>query len=229
MTLDKVLVVDDDPAIRKILRKVLKSNSLECVEASSGEEALSLIRTSSFDLILLDVMLKEMTGFDVVNAIRNLGIDTPIMILSGCTEEYDTLFGLDIGADDYITKPFNPIVLGAKVKALIRRNKKSLSNKKTYLVAGPFKYSLSTLRLYKDNNEIFLSSKENLLMKLFLENINCTLTKTQIYENIWGDIITDDASVAVYINYLRNKIEDNPKKPEYLKTVWGLGYKFIVN
>lgn len=225
---DKVLIVDDDPAIRKILKKVLVSNDILHEEACTGEEALTLIHSHQYDLIILDIMLEGMDGFDVVKAIRNAGMELPIMILSGRTEDYDTLFGLGLGADDYITKPFNPIILGAKIKALIRRNKKALINKKDCILAGPFKYDLTSLRFYKNNEEILLSSKENLIMKLFLENINRTFTKVQIYENVWGDIIADENSVAVYISYLRNKIEKDPKNPVYLKTVWGLGYQFVI-
>lgn len=228
MAYDNVLIVDDDPAIRKILKKVLTSNQINCSEASTGEIALNLIQAHSYDLILLDIMLEGIDGFDVIQRIRNLGIDIPIMILSGRTEDYDTLFGLGLGADDYITKPFNPIIVGAKIKALIRRNKKALANKNDAIVIGPFKYDLTSLRFFKDNEEIFLSSKENLLIKFFLENVNRTFTKSQIYENVWGDSIIDENSVAVYISYLRHKIEKDPKNPDYLKTVWGLGYKFLV-
>lgn len=225
---EKVLIVDDDKAIRKVISKVLYSNDIEPIEAVSGEEAIALITSSHFDLIILDIMLGGMDGFEVIKTLRKHGIDTPIMILSGRSEDYDTIFGLGIGADDYITKPFNPITLGAKVKALIRRNKNSSKNKQNYIIATPFKYDLKTFKLYKNDEEIFLSYKEGAIMRLFLGNINQVFTKEQLYEQVWGDIIVDENSVMVYISYLRNKIEDNPKKPQYIQTVWGIGYKFTL-
>ena len=120
---DLVLIVDDDEAVRTTLYKVIRSNGLDAEQASSGEQALELTAKKQYDLILLDVNMHGMDGFEVVQKLRNRGIKTPIIIVSGRQEDYDTLYGLDIGADDYVTKPFNPIVLGAKVKALIRRSK----------------------------------------------------------------------------------------------------------
>lgn len=120
---DRVLIVDDDPFIVKLLEKVMSSNELETVSAGSGQEALDILAAQSFDVILMDVMLGDMEGFDVIKQLRNRGIKTPVMIVSGRNEDYDSLYGLSVGADDYITKPFRPLVLGAKVKALIRCNK----------------------------------------------------------------------------------------------------------
>ena len=123
---DLVLIVDDDEAVQTMLYKVISSNGLQAEIASSGEKALSMTAHKHYDLILLDVNMTGMDGFEVVKHMRSRGIKTPIVIVSGRQEDYDTLYGLDIGADDYITKPFNPIVLGAKVKALIRRTKGTL-------------------------------------------------------------------------------------------------------
>lgn len=120
---DRVLIVDDDPFIVKLLEKVMSSNELETVSAGSGQEALDILAAQSFDVILMDVMLGDMEGFDVIKQLRNRGIKTPVMIVSGRNEDYDSLYGLSVGADDYITKPFRPLVLGAKVKALIRQHK----------------------------------------------------------------------------------------------------------
>lgn len=224
----KVLIVDDDPAVRKILVKVIQSNGLQPCQAANGVEAMRMIKENRYDLVILDIMMHGMDGFEVVQAIRGQGIATPIIILSGRTEDYDTLYGLDIGADDYITKPFNPVLLGAKVKALIRRDKKALTNNADTIVAGPFRYSLRTFTVYKNNQKISLSSKESLMLKVFMENIDRVFTKHQLYDQVWGDAIVDDNAVMVYISHLRNKIEDDPKKPAYIQTVWGLGYKFTV-
>ncbi len=145
---DKVLIVDDDPAICKLLDKVMKSNGLETTIAGSGAEALSVIRNHTFDIILMDVMLGDMEGFEVIQKIRDQGIPTPIMIVSGRNEDYDSLYGLSIGADDYITKPFRPLVLGAKVKALIRRDKSLSQNTADTLTCGPFTYDTTTMRFF---------------------------------------------------------------------------------
>ena len=225
---DLVLIVDDDEAVRTTLYKVVKSNGLDAHTVSGGEEALKMTGKTHYDLILLDVNMQGMDGFSVVQKLRSNGIKTPIIIVSGRKEDYDTLYGLDIGADDYITKPFNPIVLGAKVKALIRRSKGSLQGADAVLTAGPFRYHNATLRFYKNGEEIVLSSKENAIMKLFMDNINRIFPKEMIYQMVWGDAIVDENAIMVYINRLRQKIEDDPAKPKFLQTVRGLGYRFVV-
>ena len=225
---DLVLIVDDDEAVRTTLYKVIRSNGLDAELASSGEQALQMTEKTHYDLILLDVNMHGMDGFAVVQKLRSRGIKTPIIIVSGRKEDYDTLYGLDIGADDYVTKPFNPIVLGAKVKALIRRSKGSLHGADAITTAGPFRYNSTTLRFYKDNVEIVLSSKENAIMKLFLDNVNRIFPKEMIYSMIWGDSIVDENAIMVYINRLRQKIEDDPASPKYIQTVRGLGYRFVV-
>ena len=225
---DLVLIVDDDEAVRTTLYKVIRSNGLDAELASSGEQALQMTEKTHYDLILLDVNMHGMDGFAVVQKLRSRGIKTPIIIVSGRKEDYDTLYGLDIGADDYVTKPFNPIVLGAKVKALIRRSKGSLHGADALTTAGPFRYNSTTLRFYKDNVEIVLSSKENAMMKLFLDNVNRIFPKEMIYSMIWGEAIVDENAVMVYINRLRQKVEDDPASPKFIQTVRGLGYRFVV-
>ena len=225
---DCVLIVDDDEAVQTMLYKVIRSNGLLADTASSGEEALSILQHTRYDLILLDVNMRGMDGFQVVQHLRSRGIRTPIIIISGRQEDYDTLYGLDIGADDYVTKPFNPVVLGAKVKALIRRSRGNLPGTEQILTAGPFRYNASTLRLYKGGSEIILSSRENAIMKLFLDNVNRIFPRDMIYELVWGETIVDENAIMVYINRLRQKIEDDPTKPRYIQTVRGLGYRFVV-
>ena len=225
---DTVLIVDDDQAVLTMLYKVIKSNGIEAETVSSGEEALERMDQKAYDLVLLDVNMRGMDGFEVVRAIRGRGLKTPIIIVSGRKEDYDTLYGLDIGADDYVTKPFNPITLGAKVKALIRRSRDQLPGADTMITAGPFQYNTSTLRFYKDGVEIPLSSKENAMIKLFIDNVNRIFSKDMLYDLIWGEAIIDENAIMVYISRLRQKIEEDPSKPRYIQTVRGLGYRFVV-
>ena len=225
---DIVLIVDDDPAVQGMLYKVIRSNGLQAETVSSGEEALARTQHRSFCLILLDINMQGMDGFEVIQKLRSGGIQTPIIVVSGRKEDYDTIYGLDIGADDYVTKPFNPVVLGAKAKALIRRSKGAAGNAPQIIAAGPFQYNTSTLRFYKNGQEIVLSSKENAIMKLFIDNVNRIFSRDMLYDQIWGDAIIDENAIMVYINRLRQKIEDDPAKPRFIQTVWGLGYRFVI-
>lgn len=225
---DKVLIVDDDPAICKLLEKVMRSNELDPTIAMSGKEALNIIKNHTFDIILMDVMLGDMEGFEVIKKIRSQSISTPVMIVSGRNEDYDSLYGLSLGADDYITKPFRPLVLGAKVKALIRRNKNLVLNSSDILEAGPFSYDSSTMRFYKNGEELILSAKEGALLLLFMKHPQQVFTKDMIYEHVWGNTVAiDDNAIMVYINRLRGKIEDNKQSPQHIITIRGLGYRFI--
>lgn len=225
---DIVLIADDDQAVLTMLYKVVRSNGIEADTAASGEEALALLEQKPYDLLLLDVNMHGMDGFQVVQAIRRRGLKLPIIIVSGRKEDYDTLYGLDIGADDYVTKPFNPVTLGAKVKALIRRSRNHLPGVDSVTAAGPFQYNTSTLRFYKNGREILLSSKENAMMKLFIDNVNRIFSKDMLYDLIWGEAIIDENAIMVYVNRLRQKIEEDPSNPRYIQTVRGLGYRFVV-
>ena len=226
---DKVLVVDDDKAILTMLHKALKSNGIENDLAISGEAALELLETNQYDLILLDINMRGINGFEVIQRIRAKGLTTPVMVVSGRKEDQDALYGLEIGADDYIIKPFNPVTLVAKAKALIRRSReRSPQSTSNIIEAGPFTYNTSTLRFYKNDVEIPLSAKENSMIKLFIDNVDHIFSKDMIYSVIWGETIIDENAIMVYVNRLRQKIEDDPSNPRYLITVRGLGYRFTV-
>lgn len=225
---DKILIVDDDMAICKLMDKVMRSSGMETVIVNRGRDALSLISRTSFDLILLDVMLGDIEGFDVVKKIRSDGVQTPIIIVSGRNEDYDSLYGLSLGADDYVTKPFRPLVLGAKVQALIRRNK-SLSMKEGDVIhRGPFMYDTNTMRFFKNGEELQLSSREGAIFALFMKHPGQIYTKEMLYEQVWNSSFgIDDNSIMVYINRLRSKIEDDHKNPQHIITVRGVGYRFV--
>ena len=228
MEKDFVLVVDDDQAVRTMLCKIMTGNDFEVAQAENGEDALKLVSENEFDLVLLDINMHGMSGFEVINEIRSQGKNVPIMVVSGRKADYDTLYGLDIGADEYITKPFNPVTLGAKAKALVRRSKSSVSGGDPIMKVGPFTYDTQTLRFYKNDEEIPLSAKENAMIKLFIYNEDSVFSKDMIYSMIWGETIIDENAIMVYINRLRQKIEDDPSDPKYIQTVRGLGYRFTV-
>ena len=221
----RALIVEDDEAVRNTLAKVLTSSGIQSVLTASGQEAIDALGADPFDIILLDINLDGMDGFEVIHALRDMGNQIPVMVVSGRTEDVDMLYSLEIGADDYITKPFNPVTLAAKVKALIRRSQAASSS--AVIEAGPFRFDNETLKLFKDGTELPLSAKESAIMKLFLDNPNRIFSKTSLYDLIWGNTNVDDSAIVVYINRLRNKIEDNPGRPSHIQTVRGLGYRFV--
>ena len=228
MPQDKVLIVDDDIHILRMASRILQSDGISTTEVSSGREALNQILYSHYDLILLDINLDDLDGFSIVKKARAQGISTPIIFISGNTEEYNTIFGLGIGADDYLTKPVSPAILGAKVKALIRRNRTAMEQSEKLLERGPFSFDLETYSLYMEGREIPLTSKEKQLVCLFLKNINTVFTKEMLFEQVWKDRAVDDNTIMVNIRNIRAKIEPDPKNPRYLKTVWGMGYQFVL-
>ena len=222
----KILVVDDEKLVRRTISRVLESEGMSIAEAANGPEAVRMAQAQSFDLIILDIVMEGMDGFQVIHQLRSGGVLTPVFILSGRQADNDKVFALGIGADDYITKPFSPSVLCAKVKACLRRV--GLSSQSGVLSAGPFCYFTDEMRLLKNGEEIPLSSKESFLMKYFLTNQGKVLTREQIYSSIWQNNIVDDNTIMVHIRRLRTKIEDDPNQPIYLKTVRGIGYQFTV-
>ena len=225
-----VLIVDDDPAICKLLSKVMISNEMEPLVVNSGAAALDLIarQSDTLDMILMDITLGDMEGFDVIQTIRRNGVTTPVIIISGRNEDYDFMYGLSLGADDYVTKPFRPQILGAKVKALIRRSKSFSQENNSQITCGPFLCDTTTMRFYKNNVELNLSEKERSLLLLFVRHPQQVFTKDMIYEQIWGNLIAvDDNAIMVYINRLRSKIEDNVRTPQHIITIRGVGYRFV--
>lgn len=233
---EQILVVDDDPAIRRSVWRCLQSTGILIYQAETIEKSLEMIKKIKFDLFLLDIMLmNDNDGYHLARLIRQEEEITPIIFISGRKKEHDIIKGLETGADYYITKPFSPSVLRAQVLNTLDRNqtiKQRIDlDDDVILVQGPFVFDKKKYHLKKNNLGIELSAKEKLLMKFFMENPNQVFSKQQIYENVWlkskeSDSDSDLNLVMVYMNYLRNKIEENPKKPRYLKTVWGIGYSF---
>mgnify|MGYP001125429146 FL=1 len=216
----KILIVDDEKFVRRTISRVLSSEGFATFEASNGPDALRMAQEKSFDLML--------DGFQVIRTLRDLGILLPVFVLSGRQADNDKILALGIGADDYITKPFSTTVLCAKVKACLRRMGLSSGQRESILSLGPFRYVCDEMRLFREGTEIPLSSKESLLIKYFFNNPNKILSKEQIYRNVWGNDVVDDNTIMVHIRHLRVKIEADATRPNYLRTIRGVGYQFVI-
>ncbi len=223
-----VLIVEDERAIVEILKFNLKREGYETLEALDGETGLLLAQTKDPDLILLDVMLPDIDGFEVCRRIRATGSKMGIIMLTAKTQEIDKVTGLMTGADDYVTKPFSPAELTARVDALIRRlgvdeEEKAASE----IVSGPFLLNTRNRTLEKDGQRLKLTQIEYLLVKLFMENPGKAMSREDILTAVWGnDFKGELKTVDVNIRRLRIKIESDPTEPEYITTVWGYGYKW---
>lgn len=222
---DRVLIIDADMQSRTVLGRALRAAMMVTEAAVSGEDGIERIAQAEYDLVLMDIDLPGIDGFHVIQTVRQRGSRVPMVVVSSHSEDYEQLYALDLGADDYVTKPFNPVVLAAKVRALIRRSRGLPME--DIVTAGPFTYNTGTLRFYKNGDEIVLSSKENAMMKLFMDNVDRIFSRSRLYDLIWGGSIVDENTVMVYISRLRAKIEDDPAKPKYIQTVRGLGYRFV--
>lgn len=219
------MIIDADIHSRTVLGRALRAAMMVTEAAVSGEDGIERIAQAEYDLVLLDIDLPGIDGFHVIQTVRQRGSRVPMVVVSSHSEDYEQLYALDLGADDYVTKPFNPVVLAAKARALIRRSRGLPME--DIITAGPFTYNTGTLRFYKNGDEIVLSSKENAMMKLFMDNVDRIFSRSRLYDLIWGGSIVDENTVMVYISRLRAKIEDDPAKPKYIQTVRGLGYRFV--
>lgn len=195
-------------------------------EAACGAEAYTLLKAREFDLVVLDIMMEDIDGYTILQRLRADGIMTPVLMLSGKQEETDQVLGLGLGADDYLTKPFHLSVLIQKAKALIRRNRVYSHQKQNGILVGPFRFDTMKLECYKDGKRLNLTARELVLFRFFLEHPGQVFTKEQLYHQVWNENLVDDNTIMVYIKRIREKIEDDNKKPAYLKTVRGIGYIF---
>ncbi len=225
----KVLVLEDDLSIRSMLRINLLRHDFEVVEAATGEEALVLFNDNDdIDLAILDVMLPEMNGYQVCSYIRKRNSLIGIIMLTAKSQEIDKIKGLDHGADDYITKPFSPNELIARVKALYRRIK---VNEDKYIEEiindGSFKINVSTRECWKNAKLIDLTPTEFSLLKFFVTSNHQVLTREQLLAKVWGENFYGDPKIVdVNIRRLRSKIENDPSSPVFIETVWGKGYRW---
>jgi len=223
----KILIVDDEKNIVELIKFHLKKENYRVIEAYKGKDALDLYRKEKPDLIILDVMLPDMGGFEVCKTIRKES-RVPIIMLTAKGEEIDKILGFELGADDYITKPFSPRELLARIKAVLKRTKTSNIDT-NQIQLGPFKINVNKREIYKNDVLLELKPKEFDLLKLFITNPGRVFTRQYLLEQIWGyDYLGDTRTVDVHIRRLRQKIEDNDKNASYIKTVHGVGYKFVV-
>ncbi|MCI8718460.1 MAG: response regulator transcription factor [Lachnospiraceae bacterium] len=223
----KVLVVDDEKLIVKGIRFSLEQDGMEVDTAFDGEEALAMINEKEYDMVLLDLMLPKMDGLEVCQNIRGFS-DVPIIIITAKSEDMDKIMGLEYGADDYITKPFNILEVKARIKAILRRNAKN--NPDEYLrilEKGDIKMELDGRRLFVSGEEISLTAKEFDLLELMVGNPNKVFSREELLNTVWGyEYPGDVRTVDVHIRRLREKIEPNPGEPRYVHTKWGVGYYF---
>ena len=223
----KILVLEDEPSIRSFVVINLRRSGYEPIEAATGEEAMERIRQHPDILVaLLDVMLPDIGGFEVCRRIRATGSKMGIIMLSAKSQEMDKITGLMTGADDYVTKPFSPAELTARVDALYRRIGGG-DNAEDALSSGPFLLHLHSRTLDKNGEHIRLTQTEFTIMKLFMNNPGRALSREEILSAVWGEDYSGEVKIVdVNIRRLRIKIEDKPTEPEYITTVWGYGYKW---
>lgn len=226
----RVLIVEDEKNIVDILRFNLRKEGYDTQEAYDGEVGLALALQEAPDLILLDLMLPKMNGFEVCKRLRDQGRSTPVIIITAREAEKDKILGLDLGADDYITKPFSPSVLVARIKAHLAqydRLKQAGGVDRNQLQLGSVLLQKDARRVFVDGAEVALKNKEYELLLFLLSNPDIVFSEETLYERIWGyDAMGDNATVVVHINRLREKIEKDPSHPRYIQTVWGAGYRF---
>lgn len=223
---EKILIVDDDVSVCKVISRVVSSKGMQPSMAHSGEEAIRLLEGNGYDLVVLDLTLGEVDGWEVLEQIRGRKLDVPVIILSGNSESYNKLLGLESGADDYMTKPFDPAFLAAKIQALIRRDQRRSTSASAILATGELSYNPATMKLLRNGEDVPLSTKEHAMLRVFMESKGQAFTKDELYRKVWDDDKTDENAIMVYISRLRGKIEPDPKNPRYILTVWGKGYKF---
>ena len=227
MSAKKILVVDDEKLIVKGIRFSLEQDGMEVDCAYDGEEALGLARQCEYDLVILDVMLPKLDGFQVCQQIREFS-DMPVVMLTAKSEDMDKILGLEYGADDYITKPFNILEVKARIKAIMRRTaRREETPQSTILVKGNMKIDCESRRVFIGEREINLTAKEFDALELLATKPNKVYSRENLLNIVWGaDYPGGARTVDVHIRRLREKIEINPSEPQYVHTKWGVGYYF---
>ena len=225
-----ILIAEDDKDIIDILKLYLKNEEYTIFVSENGEDAYNLFKNNEIHVCIFDIMMPKLNGYELTKKIREES-KVPILILSAKNQDVDKIIGLNIGADDYISKPFNPLELVARVKAMIRRNYDfNTEESKTIYKVKDLTLNTESFTIYKNNEMLNLTPTELKILMMLMKEPGKIFTKVQIYENIIGDYFqTDDNTMMVHISRLREKIEDDPKNPQYIKTIRGLGYKIEKN
>ena len=223
-----ILMVEDDSTIAFAVKYAVEQEGFNLDIAENLENARKIVNSKEYDLILLDVMLPDGNGYEFLKQLREHDEDTPVIFLTACDEEVNIVMGLDIGGDDYITKPFRVRELISRINAILRRKGKSQDSNKKILKFKNISIHTLEARVFKNNEEIFLTSAEYKLLLILIQNKNMVLSRAQILEKLWDvtyDFVNDN-TLSVYIKRLREKIEEDSSKPEYILTVRGVGYKW---
>lgn len=224
-----ILVVDDEREIVELIELYFRSSNYKIFKAYDGIEAINIIDKNDINLAIVDIMMPNLNGYSLIQNIRSK-LNIPIIVISAKVEGYDKILALDMGADDYVTKPFDPLELVARVNAQIRRvygysNSPEIGEK--LIQVGDLKLDLEAFKLTKNNKEIPLTSTELKIVELFMKNPNKVFTKKNLFESVWDEVyIAEDNAIMVQISKIRDKIEDTSKEPKYIKTIRGIGYKF---
>lgn len=223
----KILIIEDDSAIAAIERDYLEINNYKVIVCHDGITGLNIVVEEQFNLILLDLMLPGMDGFTICHKLREQ-TDIPILIVTAKGEDIDKIRGLGLGADDYIVKPFSPNELVARVKANLSQYERLKQKQEVKeLKVGNIVISTKSHRVFVKEHEVDLKNREYELLVYLMSNMDTVFSKESLYEKIWGyDALGDNATVAVHINRLRDKIEEDPANPRYIQTIWGVGYRF---
>jgi DNA-binding response OmpR family regulator len=221
--MDTVLVVDDEPVVRDVVARYLRRDGYDTLEAADGEAAKGILETSDPSLVVLDVMLPGLDGLELCRWIRSTS-DTPVVLLTALGEEGDRIAGLELGADDYVTKPFSPRELVIRVGNILRRSRGSDAERYRF---GSIELNVTTREVRKDGTPLKLTLKEFDLLHTFLANPRRVFTREELMDRVWGyRAALETGTLTVHIRRLREKLEEDPSEPQFLKTVWGVGYRF---
>lgn len=225
--MSRILIVEDEESIRKFIKISLKREKFEVFEAGSAEEGLQKILQENPDLVILDIMLPGMNGFELCEKLKKQNENIGIIILTARGQDMDKIMGLEFGADDYMVKPFNPLELIARINSLLRRMKHKNKEQSNFINSREFRIDLYSKKIFKNDIELDLTPKEFLLMKMFIQNPSKALSRDELLNVIWGyEYIGDTKIVDVNIRRLRSKVEKDPSQPHYIETVWGTGYRW---
>jgi len=226
----KILLIEDEKGLIVTLTDRLKSEGFEVISAADGMTGFELASSEQFDLIILDVMLPKKNGYDIARGLRQKGIQTPILMLTAKGETIDKVLGLKLGADDYLTKPFEVMELLARVEALLRRSpSQSETASNGAFRFGEIGVDFKRAEVTRASQPVDLSAMEFRLLQFFLENRGTVHSRDELLDAVWGyDAMPTTRTVDVHIAWLRQKLEENPKHPQYIQTVHGMGYKFVV-